>query len=572
MNIGRRGAAARVINKRTASAIVVAAAALFAGAAQAKTAWVSTETKAYVLDTNATRAGAEPDSTPVHIAVGLKLQNRAALDEHMRHITTFGDREFGVAISREQFADSYAPSPRRAQDVADYLSRAGFTNVVIAPNRLLITADGTVGGARSAFNTEFAHYQLADGRSAFANSTDARVPKNLSDVVNAVVGLQNADQMHTQYQLAPRVTRLGGVRTNAATHGYNPTSFGTVYGATGTPTGSAYAAGIISEGDMTQTLLDLQGFAAVNSLTPTDTEVVVPNGGAPGTDTSGQLEWDLDSQTIVGTSGGVKKLYFYAAPTFSYTDLEAAFNQAVVDNVTKAINVSLGTCESSSSSAGFMSTSDAIFTEAVAQGQTFFVSSGDGGAHTGCYLHHGIAVAVSYPASSPYVVAVGGTTLITDSNNNYVSESAWIDGGGGISSYELAPAWQNPYLTGQGRTLYRGVPDIAADADPYSGAVLIVNYNPSTQAYVTEQVGGTSLSAPLSTGAWTRVWSYFGDPTYFFAPYIYAFVPEYPTAWGHDVTSGCNGKNTSRSYCATTGWDYTTGFGSWNIHGDIFGY
>jgi subtilase family serine protease len=557
---------------------------MFVQSAQAATHWAATETKAYVPDFGATRTGSAPDSTPLRIAVGLKLQNRAALDEHLRHITTVGDPQYGIAISREQFADSYAPAPRRAQEVADYLQRAGFKNVVIAANRLLITADGTLGAARTAFSTDFANYKLDDGRTAFANLSDARVPDTLADVVSAVVGLQSLDVAHTFAQIAGpgQQTRKGAVADgsgNVVAH--QPIEFGQAYGVSGgVPLGTGYAAGIVADGNLTQTLIDFGEFISYNNTVNSTSlsvpvQVVVPTGSSAGSDTSGTIEWDLDSQSIVGMSGGVQKLYIYAGTTLSYADLDAAFNQAVVDNDVKVVNVSIGACETSAHSSGWITTTDAILAETVAQGQSFFFSSGDAGSRTGCYLRHGLKQQVSYPASSPYVVAVGGTTLSTDNSGNYVSESVWVGSGGGISQYETAPSWQVPYLTGQRpKTAKRGVPDIAVDADPASGAQVIYDFNPSKDdpaAPSFTQVGGTSLASPLSVGAWTRVWSYFGDPTYFFPPYIYAFIQKFP-AGAHDVTTGCDAINTQLGYCATIGWDYASGFGSWNIHVDIFGY
>jgi subtilase family serine protease len=148
-------------------------------------------------------------------------------------------------------------------------------------------------------------------------------------------------------------------------------------------------------------------------------------------------------------------------------------------------------------------------------------------------------------------MSIGGTTLYTTNKTTYGSEIAWSAGGGGPSATEPAPSWQ----TGAnvlGTSKFRGVPDIAFDADPASGALVIVNG-------VSNQIGGTSLSAPLFTGFWARIQSMNNDGLAFPDPAIYAAAAKNAAAF-HDVTSGSNG-----SYSAKAGWDYTTGWGSLDV-------
>jgi subtilase family serine protease len=213
----------------------------------------------------------------------------------------------------------------------------------------------------------------------------------------------------------------------------------------------------------------------------------------------------------------------------------------------KVINVSLGECESNDYSDGSMSTDDQIFKLAIAQGQTFSVSTGDSGSNE-CGTPQGTAVGASYPASSPYVIAVGGTTLYTDSSGHYGGELTWNGTGGSPSLYEPKPSWQNGVVPGA----FRGLPDIAFDADPNSGAIIVVNGKLS-------QWGGTSLSSPLFVGSFARIQSANNAHLGFPATWIYAHGAPGTTAF-HDITSGSNG-----GYSATLGWDYTTGFGSFDV-------
>jgi pseudomonalisin/xanthomonalisin len=475
----------------------------------------------------------------IDVAIALKLRNRDVLEKHVRAITRLGDPEFGQWMSREQILADYAPLPEKSQAVADYLAQAGFADILVAPNRLMVTATGTAKAIRQAFHTELARY-ARKGRVGIANITDAQVPSELSDTVLSVLGLQTLDQMHTMSH------RLNSVLLTGSVHGINPVNFPTIYNASSLPSASTTAVGIITEGSMTQTIADLHQFESQNGL-PIINPTVVTVGGAS-TDTSGTAEWDLDSQDIQAMAGGqVAQMLFYTAHSLSDSNITKALNKAVSDNIAKVINVSLGLCESSAQADGSMAADDQIFQVAIAQGQTFSVSSGDSGSSE-CGNPPGSAVGASYPASSPYVIAVGGTTLYTDSNGNYTGELVWSGTGGSPSLIEAKPAWQNGVVSGT----HRGLPDIAFDADPYSGAIIIVNGQ-------SQQWGGTSLSSPLFVGGWARIQSANNARLGFPATWIYSRGAQNTPAF-HDVTSGSNG-----AYSAATGWDYTTGFGSFDV-------
>ncbi|MDE0853850.1 MAG: S53 family peptidase [Nevskia sp.] len=524
----------------------------------AQAAWHGTASHAQVLQ-NATQLGAMPDTAPMRVTISLKLQNKAALDSFVEASHSLVSRDYGRVLSDEEFNAGYAPSSRQVQAVTDYLGRAGFSNIQAAPNNLLVTAEGRRSLVEAAFNTRIMQFQYL-GQVVHANVQDAQVPDELDGIVLAVTGLQNANTAR------PLIQHLGAA--NAATNtarplagtatGHVPVQFPAIYDAAGTAAGTGTNIGIIAEGDLTQVLTDLRTYESQNKLAQVPVSFVP--GITNGTDTSGLDEWDLDSQSSTSIAGGVKNLTFYNAASLNDADLEVAYNLAVSANVVKAVNVSLGGCESSENSSGGMAAADQIFEAAMAKGITFFVSSGDGGAYTGCSAQEGIFTAVSYPASSPYVVAVGGTTLNTNSDGSYAGETTWAGGGGGVSKYEAAPTWQKK-ITG---STAREVPDISMDADPNSGALIIVSGS-------SLQVGGTSLAAPLSTGTWARAESASGNTLGFAAPVIYSAASTF-----HDITSGCNSGSNSvdallsalllqKDYCAGTGYDAATGLGSFDI-------
>ena len=510
--------------------------------ATAQASWLNTASRTYALE-NAVQLGALPESGTLRVALGLKLQNESALDGFLARSHTLYDRDYGATLSGEEFVSKYAPSQRQVDTVTAYLRRAGFSNIEVSANRLLVTAEARPSQIEAAFSTRLRQFSLA-GRKVFANTADVLIPDTLAGLVHAVLGLQNVDQARPMLAF-PDATPL------ASTTGHNPTAFAAIYDALGVATGGGTDIAIISDGNLTQTVTDLQAFESQNGITPVPLHFVPAE--VNGTDTSGVVEWDLDSQSSIGIAGTVRNLYFYNAASLGDADLAVAYNKAVSDNIVKGINVSLGICEKSPHNSGAMATDDNIFKQAVAQGQTFFVSSGDGGAKTGCSGHTGLTKQVSYPASSPYVVAVGGTTLSTN-GNVWAGETAWSGSGGGVSVYEAAPTWQKS-VTGSS---FREVPDVAMDADPNSGAILVNNGS-------TVQVGGTSLAAPLSTGTWARVQSSHSNTLTFAAPLIYAAVGKTPVPY-HDVTSGSNGSGLlGGGYSAKAGYDEVTGWGSFEV-------
>jgi kumamolisin len=179
------------------------------------------------------------------------------------------------------------------------------------------------------------------------------------------------------------------------------------------------------------------------------------------------------------------------------------------------------------------------------------VAAGDGGSSDG--VTDGNAH-VDFPASSPHVLACGGTRL-QGSGNTIGSETVWNDGsqggatGGGVSDAFPLPAWQNgagvPVSVNPGARIGRGVPDVAGDADPATGYSVLVDGQSTVY-------GGTSAVAPLWAALIARINQQLGKPAGFVNALLYTHA-----AALHDVTTGSNG-----AYSAGPGWDACTGLGS----------
>ncbi len=532
--------------KATLSLALGAALALVAVAPVSARAahWMPTATRAHQLPAGAVYNGSAALNTPMHVTVALKLRNQDELQRLMASPH--------APMSTQAAMAEFAPTQAQVQSVVNYLQAQGFSHIQVSANRLLVSADGDAARSQSAFHTTLMAVTTRRGRHAFANTRDAQVPSALAGTVLSVIGLQNAVRPHTMLRardhqaIADRGLRThkgrpgGGGGGGAGTvTGHDPTQFAQIYNVGSSPAATSVTVGIISSGDMSATLSDLNQFVSSHGLATPNVQVVYA--GAHGTDTSGTGEWDLDSQDILAMSGGVNKLVFYTATSLSNSDLTTDLNKAVSDNQAQVVNVSLGECETSAYQDGSMAADDQIFAMGIAQGQTFSISTGDSGSNE-CGKGGPKGTTPSYPASSPNVIAVSGTTLGTTSSGGWASETVWSSSGGSPSTVEAKPSWQT-----QGDSM-RDVSDVAFDADPNSGSIIIVNGSNA-------QYGGTSLAAPLFAATWARMLA--SHPGLGFAgPHLYTVNQSVY----HDVTSGNNGGES-----ATVGWDYATGFGSTNV-------
>lgn len=239
------------------------------------------------------------------------------------------------------------------------------------------------------------------------------------------------------------------------------------------------------------------------------------------------LEADLDVQTTHAVCPNCKIL-LVEATTNSYANLFAAVDRAVAMGA-KVVSMSFGGAE--------FSTQSSYNSHFTAPGVAFTASTGDSGAAT------------HYPAASPNVTAVGGTTLTLDSAGSWVSETVWSGTGGGCSVYETKPSWQTD--TG---CAHRTIADVAAVADPATGAAIYTSGVYSNQTGWL-QVGGTSLAAPLVGGIYALAGVPSGPP----AALAYAQAANL-----HDVVSGSNGTCAGYLCNAGIGYDSPTGLGTPN--------
>jgi kumamolisin len=198
---------------------------------------------------------------------------------------------------------------------------------------------------------------------------------------------------------------------------------------------------------------------------------------------------------------------------------------------------------------------DDAFADATLLGVTVFAAAGDDGSAD----NQPSGVHADFPASSPHAVGCGGTTLLLDSSGSVSSEVVWNGGatggatGGGVSDVFPVPDYQAdagvPTRSGSG-TAGRGVPDVAANADPQTGYQVYVDGTATV-------FGGTSAVAPLWAGLICRLAQLTGTSFGLMQPTLYAGASADATSAGfRDITEGNNG-----AYSADAGWDACTGLG-----------
>jgi subtilase family serine protease len=208
-----------------------------------------------------------------------------------------------------------------------------------------------------------------------------------------------------------------------------------------------------------------------------------------------------------------------------------------------------------------------FYQQTVKEGVTVLASAGDGGS-ANVDVNNNIYPfpTVIFPASSPFVTSVGGTSLYADTSGRYQFEIVWNDfsggaGGGGVSQQFSEPSYQYSLPRSAQQTLndYRGIPDVAYNADPNTTILVYLSFlGPQNAGYY--GIGGTSEGSPQWAGIIADANQLAGHPLGFLNPKLYAIGEE--SELFHDITFGSNASNGLPGFIATSGWDLTTGWGT----------
>jgi pseudomonalisin/xanthomonalisin len=458
-----------------------------------------------------------------HVPVTFVLAPRQAAALHRAH-----------GITPATFRSRFAPSKATVRSFRHFAKAHRLKVASVSSNRLLVRLTGSSARVGRAFHTQLRTFR-GSGRTYFAPASRGRLPRALRAHTVSVLGLSDLGRVGLR-QLPPL-----DVPTS-----YGPQDFWKLYNAPASATGAGQHVAVIAEGDLSRVRQDLVTFEDKFGL-PHVTWNQIQTGPAS-SDTSGADEFDLDTQYSTGFAPDVSQLDVYDGPSLQNDDIVAEINRWVTDDTSRQASFSAGECETLAFATGMTDALDTVLSQAVAQGQTLFLSSGDTGIFcTAVVGVNGVPAgipSVEYPASSPNAIGIGGTTVLGPGP----SEIGWYAGGGGSSFVEPTPSWQQN-AGGSFLGVQRGVPDVALDADPLSGYRVIVDGQEET-------IGGTSASAPAWQGIWARAQSAHGGALGFAGPVIYGTEP---ASAFHDIVVGGNPAP------ATPGWDYVTGRGTPDI-------
>lgn len=487
----------------------------------------------------------EPPVGAGDVEITLILRRKAPVPEALLAENSFGER-----MTPAEFADRYGADPADAVTVEDAVRAIGarVVSTDLASRHLRIAGPADV--LADAFGTSLSWVSSPDHRGAAIAHRERtgplHVPAAMAGRVTAVLGLDDRPQARANFRIASAATVLTS---------YTPPQLGEIYAFPAATDGAGHTVAIIElGGGFAVSDLDVY-FAGLGIATPSvtavgvDGAVNVPGGDPNGAD--GEVLLDIE---VVGALAPAAKIVVYFAPNTDAGFVDAVATAAHATPTPTAISISWGQSEDAWT-AQARNALDQAFVDAVALGATVTVAAGDdgstdrvagGGAH------------VDFPASSPHALACGGTRLEANAATGVVtSETVWNNGlgrgatGGGVSDVFLLPSWQADAGVPAGAAGGgRGVPDVAANADPQTGYQVRVDGSDLV-------IGGTSAVAPLWAALITRIAQATGRPPGFVQPTLYGTVPAGALAPGfRDVTHGNNG-----AFAAGPGWDACTGLG-----------
>jgi kumamolisin len=482
----------------------------------------------------------------IEVQVILRRPAQAKFDALIKKIEA-GDPSV-KPLSREAFAREFGAAPDDMAKVKAFAAQAGLTVVREDPASRKVVLGGTIAQFQAAFDVQLQHYQHHSIGQYRGRSGVISLPDALSGVVTAVLGLDNRPQARPHFRIRPPFHPAKAQQTSS----FTPLQVASLYQFP-QGDGSGQCVGIIELGGGYETS-DLKSyFSNLGVASPTVVSVGVDQGSnsPTGNPNGPDGEVTLDVEVVGAVAPGAKIAVYFTTNTDSgFID---AVTTAVHDttNNPSVISISWGGAESAWTSQSLQTFNSAL-QAAATMGVTVCVASGDSGSVDGSG-----STVVDFPASSPYVLACGGTRL-TASGQTIKSEVVWNDGteggasGGGVSAAFAVPTWQEGLSSTSAKGVKkaltgRGVPDVAGNASPESGYDVLIDGSQTV-------VGGTSAVAPLWAALIARINAAKGSPAGFVNPKLY----QTPSAL-NDITQGNNG-----AFEATVGWDACTGLGSPN--------
>ncbi len=530
---------------------------------------------------------------------------QAALDQLLVDQQTTGSTRFRQWLTPAQFGAQFGLSAADLEKVTAWVTSQGLTVSYVAPSNTLIRVGGTIAQLQQAFGISI-HSLNSRGEQHIANVTDPVLPAAIANVVSGVGGL-NDFQPHSHARSRTITPAFSSGQTG--NRYLSPGDFQVIYDSKPLLAAAINGTGasIAVVGIANLSLSDVASFRAAAGLPAQVPTVIQASTAAPNGDGFDLEESQLDVEWAGASAPNAKIIYVTS------NDVFGSLQYAITQRVASILSISYGSCEPGNAASDVTSNS-ALFQQANAQGQTILASSGDSGA-TDCdnsSIAAADGLAVDFPASSPFVTAIGGT-MFNDTDANwasvtpstttpdvvtsalgYIPEMVWNEystfnslaaGGGGASLYFAKPAWQ--VAAGVPSDSSRDVPDIALNAAAnhvgYLYCIPVVPGDPNAtldsctngfrnSAGALSVVGGTSAGTPSFAGVLALIEQKLNATTGLgnINPTLYG---QSGTAAIHDITTGNNSSPcthgspdcqtaSSLGFSAAPGYDLATGLGS----------
>lgn len=476
------------------------------------------------------RLGSLAPEKRLDLAIGLPVRNSRGLDLLLEQLTDPASPNYRQYLSPDQFIERFGPTQEDYDKLGAFFQANGFTIAATHANRMILDVSGPVSAIESTLHVNMANWEHPSRGEFFAPDRDPFVDVDVA--VLDVTGLDNFVQPRPMdVKTMPLASATPLVSGSGPSGLYIGKDFRAAYAPSVTRTGAGQSIG----------LFELDGFYASDvqanfkqaglPVVPVQTVLLDGFNGSPG---SGNVEVILDIMMAAYMAPGASIIVYEG------TNWNDVLNRMATDNIAKQLSSSW--CFSP-----INTTTEQIFKQMIAQGQSLFQASGDSGAYSGWIMP---------PADDPNLTVVGGTALTTTGPGGpWTSESAWSGSGGGVSTTYAIPSYQlgmNLASRGGSNTM-RNIPDVALTA---AIQMFLIYSNGQETA-----IGGTSAAAPLWAGFTALANEQAaanGKPAVgFLNPSLYALGSGSNYAASlHDITSGSNG------FAAIAGFDLATGWGT----------
>lgn len=509
-----------------------------------------------------TPVGAVSAAKPLQLSIGLPLRNEAELDSFLKEISDPASPNYRHYLTPEQFEERFAPTKVDYQQAIHFFQKNGFTVTGTTANRMLLEVSSSAGNVERTFHVTLRNYRHPTQNRIFyapdvEPSVDSAVP------ILDVTGLSDLQQPYPKVVVKSPVGP--GAPRNGVGSGPRGSYIGNDFRATYAPgvslTGTGQTVALVQfDGYYLKDITNYENFIGIAPANYVTLSNILLDGfsGNPTTGTgSGNIEVSLDIEMVISMAPGLSKIILYEGnPASGHFFPNHVLNCIATNDAASQISSSWGW------NGGPDATTEQIFKQMRAQGQTYFNASGDSDAFTPGQVDN--PSEITEPSSSTNIIQVGATTLTA---TNPVSETVWNWGGGtgssgGISTSNPIPNWQTgiSMIANHGSTTGRNIPDVALTGDN-----IFVKYGNGLNA---TNVGGTSCAAPLWAGFAAlvnqRAAQLSQSPVGFINPAIYEIGREsdYHSIF-NDVTVGNNYSSGSpTNFPATVGYDLCTGWGS----------